>query len=89
MNAEISSLQSELVVLQRTETILKSRDKNLDSFLDELEKKKGVVVREFFLSVSLSLCLSLSLFLNLSHSLCLSLSPSLPVSLPPSFSSSL
>lgn len=44
MRDEISSLRAELVVLQRTETILRSRDKNLDSFLNELEKKKGVVV---------------------------------------------
>jgi chromosome segregation ATPase len=72
MKAEISSLQSELVVLQRTETILKSRDKNLDSFLDELEKKKGVVVRDFPSSFSLSLSLSLSLCFSLC--LCLSLS---------------
>jgi len=43
MRDEISSLRAELVVLQRTETILRSRDKNLDSFLNELEKKKGVV----------------------------------------------
>jgi hypothetical protein len=64
MKAEISSLQSELVVLQRTETILKSRDKNLDSFLDELERKKGVVVRPFsFLSLPSSLTLSVSLSL--------------------------
>jgi intraflagellar transport protein 81 len=54
MKAEITALQGELVVLQRTETILKSRDKNLDSFLDELEKKKGVVVRLLSLSLSLS-----------------------------------
>lgn len=54
MKAEISSLQAELVVLQRTETILKSRDKNLDSFLDELEKKKGVVVRSLFLPLLVS-----------------------------------
>lgn len=47
MKAEISSLQAELVILQRTETILKSRDKNLESFLDELERKKGVVVSCF------------------------------------------
>ena len=44
MRDEISSLRAELVVLQRTETILRSRDKNLDSFLNDLEKKKGVVV---------------------------------------------
>eukprot|EP00602_Paraphysomonas_sp_CaronLab_P003299 CAMPEP_0185020342 /NCGR_PEP_ID=MMETSP1103-20130426/2928_1 /TAXON_ID=36769 /ORGANISM="Paraphysomonas bandaiensis, Strain Caron Lab Isolate" /LENGTH=652 /DNA_ID=CAMNT_0027551173 /DNA_START=130 /DNA_END=2088 /DNA_ORIENTATION=+ len=42
MREEISSLRAELVVLQRTEQILRSRDKNLDDFLRELERKKGV-----------------------------------------------
>jgi len=42
MRDEISTLRNELVILQRTEQILKSRDKNLDEFLTELEKKKGV-----------------------------------------------
>jgi intraflagellar transport protein 81 len=42
MRDEISSLRNELVILQRTEQILKSRDKNLDEFLTQLEKKKGV-----------------------------------------------
>jgi intraflagellar transport protein 81 len=42
MRDEISSLRNELVILQRTEQILKSRDKNLDEFLTALEKKKGV-----------------------------------------------
>lgn len=42
MRDEISSLRNELVILQRTEQILKSRDKNLDDFLTELERKKGV-----------------------------------------------
>jgi intraflagellar transport protein 81 len=45
MREEISSLRAELVILQRTETILRSRDKNLDSFLRDLEKKKGIEVK--------------------------------------------
>lgn len=44
MREELSSLRSELVVLQRTEQILKSRHKNLDEFLTELERQKGVEV---------------------------------------------
>ena len=44
MREELGSLRSELVVLQRTEQILKSRHKNLDDFLSELERQKGVEV---------------------------------------------
>ena len=42
MRDELSAVRSELVVLQRTEAILKSRHKNLDQFLTELEKQRGV-----------------------------------------------
>ena len=42
MRDELSGLRAELVLLQRTEMILKSRNKNLDEFLNELEKKQGV-----------------------------------------------
>lgn len=42
MRDELASNRAELVVLQRTELILKSRHKNLDEFLAELERKKGV-----------------------------------------------
>jgi chromosome segregation ATPase len=42
MREELSSLRAELVVLQRTEQILKSRHKNLDAFLEDLERSKGV-----------------------------------------------
>jgi intraflagellar transport protein 81 len=42
MREELSAVRAELVVLQRTEQILKSRHKNLDEFLADLEKKKGV-----------------------------------------------
>ena len=42
MRDELSAVRSELVVLQRTEAILKSRHKNLDQFLSELEKQRGV-----------------------------------------------
>jgi len=34
----------ELVVLQRTEQILKNNDRNLEEFLTELEKQKGIEV---------------------------------------------
>ena len=49
MREELSGLRSELVVLQRTEQILKGKLKNLDQFLDELEKKKGISVRRLTL----------------------------------------
>mmetsp|Transcript_19163 Transcript_19163/g.20774 ORF Transcript_19163/g.20774 Transcript_19163/m.20774 type:complete len:714 (-) Transcript_19163:78-2219(-) len=42
MREELSTLRSELVVLQRTEQVLKSRDNNLEQFLSDLEKQKGV-----------------------------------------------
>lgn len=42
MRDELNSCRAELVILQRSEQILKSRHKNLDEFLSELEKKKGV-----------------------------------------------
>mmetsp|Transcript_11256 Transcript_11256/g.10886 ORF Transcript_11256/g.10886 Transcript_11256/m.10886 type:complete len:562 (+) Transcript_11256:46-1731(+) len=42
MKDELSLLRGELVILQRTEQILKSRDNNLDDFLQELERKKGI-----------------------------------------------
>lgn len=35
-------MRAELVVLQRTEQILKGRHKNLDEFMVELEKQRGV-----------------------------------------------
>ena len=38
----LSGLRAELVVLQRTEQVLKSRHKNLDQFLEDLERRKGV-----------------------------------------------
>lgn len=42
MRDELSSLRSELVILQRTEEVLKSNDANLEQFLADLEKQKGV-----------------------------------------------
>merc|ERR1711998_231674 len=42
MRDELSGLRAEPVLLQRTEMILKSRHKNLDDFLAELERKQGV-----------------------------------------------
>jgi intraflagellar transport protein 81 len=48
MRDELSSIRAELVVLQRTEQLLKGKLKNLDEFLTQLEKKKGVQVSRFF-----------------------------------------
>jgi hypothetical protein len=45
MREELSAQRAELVTLQRTEQVLKSRHKNLDDFLGELERKKGIEVR--------------------------------------------
>jgi len=42
MRAEITTLRAELVVLQNTEQTLKKKHKNLDDFLSELERTKGV-----------------------------------------------
>lgn len=42
MREELGNLRSELVVLQRTEQVLKTRHSNLDSFLADLERQKGV-----------------------------------------------
>lgn len=44
MKEELSALRAEVVVLQRTEEILKSRHKNLDEFLDKLAAENGVAV---------------------------------------------
>ena len=44
MREELASLRAELVILQRTEAIVKDRDKNIEEFLSDLEKKKGVEV---------------------------------------------
>ena len=41
MRAELSALQAELVVVQRTEQILRSRHKNLDEFIAEEERRKS------------------------------------------------
>jgi len=43
MKNELAEMRAELVVLHRTEQILRGRDKNLDGFLKDLEAKKGVV----------------------------------------------
>jgi len=42
MREQLSQVRAELVVLQRTEQILKSRHKNIDEFLADMEKRKGV-----------------------------------------------
>lgn len=53
MRDELSSLRSELVVLQRTEEILKGRDANLESLLQDLEREKGVEVSDSLVVVFL------------------------------------
>lgn len=60
MRDEISQLRNELVVLQRTEQILRSRDKNLEDFLSNLEKKMGI-------EVSPSLCIAFMILVGLSQ----------------------
>ena len=42
MRAELSALQAELVIVQRTEQILRSRHKNLDEFVAEEERRKSI-----------------------------------------------
>eukprot|EP00607_Mallomonas_marina_P005930 CAMPEP_0182425364 /NCGR_PEP_ID=MMETSP1167-20130531/11775_1 /TAXON_ID=2988 /ORGANISM="Mallomonas Sp, Strain CCMP3275" /LENGTH=679 /DNA_ID=CAMNT_0024606011 /DNA_START=12 /DNA_END=2051 /DNA_ORIENTATION=- len=42
LREQLSAYRAEAVILQRTEQILKSRHKNLDEFLVEMERKKGV-----------------------------------------------
>lgn len=42
MREELSTVRAELVTLQRTEQLLKGRLKNLDDFLTDLERKKGI-----------------------------------------------
>jgi chromosome segregation ATPase len=55
MKDELSALRNELVVLQRTEQTLKNKNQNLEQFLNELEKQKGVEVFLFFLFLLLLL----------------------------------
>lgn len=42
MKKVIGEIKAEVTVLSRTENILKSRADNLDEFMKELEKKKGI-----------------------------------------------
>lgn len=58
MREELAALRSELVVLQRTEQILKSRHGNLEQFLSELERQKGVEVRARQRTAFLFLCVA-------------------------------
>lgn len=44
LKEDLSALRAEVVVLQRTEEILKSRHKNLDEFLEKLAAENGVAV---------------------------------------------
>lgn len=39
----LQDVRNECAVLERTEVILKSRDSNLKEYLEELERKKGVL----------------------------------------------
>jgi intraflagellar transport protein 81 len=43
MKMELGELRNELVLLGRTEQILRGRDRNLEDFLQNLEMKKGIV----------------------------------------------
>jgi len=42
MNKVLSEIKAEVTLLSRTEQILKSRAENLDEFMRDLEKKKGI-----------------------------------------------
>jgi intraflagellar transport protein 81 len=42
MKKVLTEIKAEVTVLSRTEQILKSRADNLDDFMKDLEKKKGV-----------------------------------------------
>jgi intraflagellar transport protein 81 len=42
MREELASLRGELVVLQRTEAVLKSRDEKIDEYYTQLEEEKGI-----------------------------------------------
>lgn len=42
MREELSALRNEVVILQRTEQILKNRVQNLEDFLKEQERRKGI-----------------------------------------------
>jgi chromosome segregation ATPase len=44
MREELAALRAELVILQSTEHTLRSRHSNLDDFLSEMERQKGVEV---------------------------------------------
>ena len=43
MKKVLGEIKSEVTVLSRTESILKSRADNIDEFLKDVEKKKGVL----------------------------------------------
>jgi hypothetical protein len=42
MKKVLGEIKSEVTVLSRTESILKSRAENLDEFMRDLEKKRGI-----------------------------------------------
>jgi hypothetical protein len=42
MKKVLGEIKAEVTVLARTEQILKSRAENLDEFMRDLEKKKGI-----------------------------------------------
>lgn len=42
MKKVLSEIKAEVTVLMRTETILKSRADNLDEFMKNLEKQRGI-----------------------------------------------
>jgi len=42
MKKVLGEIKSEVTILDRTEKILKDRSDNLDDFMKQLEKKKGI-----------------------------------------------
>lgn len=42
MKKVLGEIKAEVTVLSRTESILKSRDDNLEEFMRELERKRGI-----------------------------------------------
>jgi len=42
MKKVLDEIKGEVVVLKRTETILKQRTENVDAFMKELEQKQGI-----------------------------------------------
>lgn len=52
MREELATLRAELVIVQRTEQILKSRNPRLEDFMEEMERKKGAEVIKLLIIIS-------------------------------------